>query len=372
MDQNITNRKIQHLEIALNIDVGERCNEIYSGIKLIHQAFPNCDLEKIDLRTRFVGYELQYPIMITGITGGVPELKGINEKLALLASKHRIALGLGSQRPMLINRNGEIVETYRVARKLARDVPLIGNIGFNTLQDLSLIDIEFLIDIIEADALAIHLNPTQEVFQPEGDTRFGSRSLDKLIEISEHLDIPIIVKEVGNGLSMETVKVFYDIGIRIFDVAGSCGTNWVIIESNRLKHNSVRRDIAGLFIDWGIPTPLSVIETRWVNTDGIVIASGGVWDGLKAVKNIVLGSDLVGLARPVLERIVNRGLEEANLFIEKFVESMKIAMFMIGAKNLEDARRKPVVLDNRIISYLEQRGIDYKTYIERVRFGISN
>lgn len=354
----------------MNIDFGDRCDDIYRGINLVHQALPGLDLENVDLRTRFIGYELKYPIVLSAITGGVPELKAINEKLASLASKYLIALGLGSQRPMLLNRNSEVIETYRVARRLAREVPLIGNIGFNTLQDLSLNDIEFLVNTVEADALAIHLNPAQEVFQPEGDTRFNIKGIDKLIEVSKYIGVPLIIKEVGNGLSIETVRVFYNIGIRIFDVAGSCGTNWVLIESNRLRSGSVKRELGKLFQDWGVPTPLSVMETRWVNKDGIVIASGGVWDGLKAVKNIVLGSDLIGLARPVLERIVKKGLEEAEAYIEGFVESMKIAMFMIGAGNIGEARRKPVVLNENILMYLEQRGIDHKTYIEKIRMGI--
>lgn len=343
------------------------CEDLYDEIILIHQAFPGIDLNDVNLETEFLGYRLSSPIVISAITGGTGEAKLINEKLAQLASRKRLALGLGSQRPILVNKSVEVLESYRIARRIARDVPVIGNIGLNTLNDLSFEDVEYLVNVIEADALAIHLNPAQEVIQPEGDTRFNDKVLDKLELIVKNLKVPVIVKEVGNGLSKETVETLYGIGIKFFDTAGRCGTNWIIIESHRLPNDSPLRNVASIMWRWGIPTPLSVIETRWAAVDATVIASGGVWDGLKAVKNIALGADLVGLAKPILEKLLKEGFESLERFIEEYVLTMKLTMFLMGARDVRDVHSKPVVLGEGIVNYMVSRGINYLEFINYSR-----
>lgn len=343
------------------------CEDLYSEITLVHQALPKIDLNEVSLETEFLGYKLPNPIVISAITGGTEEAKLINEKLALLALRKGLALGLGSQRPMLINRSSEVLESYRVARRVAKGVPLIGNIGLNTLNDLSFRDVEYLVNAVEVDALAIHLNPAQEVIQPEGDTRFNSRIMEKVEFIVKNLKVPVIVKEVGNGLSKETVEAFYNVGVRIFDTAGRCGTNWVIIESHRLPNESLFRKVASTMWRWGIPTPLSVIETRWTAVDAVVIASGGVWDGLKAVKNIALGADMVGLAKPLLVKLLKEGFESVERFIDEYVSTMRIAMFLIGAKRVEEIRSKPIVLGEKVVSYMASRGINHLVYVDHSR-----
>jgi len=215
-------RKLEHIEIVLSkpVTYGDFCDDIYDSIILVHQAFPRIDLSEVSLSTKLFGYELKAPIMITGITGGHPSTREINTKLAALASKTGIALELGSLRALFTSKWAEeVLESYKVARELAENVPVIGNIGLNTLNDLGVDDIKAAVDKLKLDALAVHLNPAQELIQPEGDTRFNSRVLDKLSMLLDELDTPIIVKEVGTGLSSETVKAFYSIGIRYFDVA---------------------------------------------------------------------------------------------------------------------------------------------------------
>jgi isopentenyl-diphosphate delta-isomerase len=370
-DREINLRKLEHINIVLekNVDYPDHCTEIYESIILIHQGFPGVDYDEIDLTTRFLDYELRAPVMITGMTGGHPDTRDINEKIAKLALEYGVAVGVGSQRPMLINRSDEIVETYRIVRRtVSREIPVVGNIGLNTLNDISVDDIEYLIEQLEADALAIHLNPGQELIQPEGDTRFNMGVIDKLGKILDRIDVPVIIKEVGTGLSIETVRTFYEIGIRYFDVAGACGTNWILVEMYRSRTTDLKRDIASLLRNWGIPTPLSVIETRYAAPDSYIIASGGVWDGVKAVKNLVLGADLVGLAKPIIKHIL-LDYGKAREYLERFIGLLKAVMFLIGARRIEDLTSKPVVILDPVKTYLEQRGIDVKKYVTSIRGG---
>jgi isopentenyl-diphosphate delta-isomerase len=355
---------LEHLRIVYEKDIvfPSRCRELYDSIMLIHQGFPGIDYDEVDLRFRFLGYQLSAPIMITGMTGGHRDLIDINGSLAKLAEEYRIAIGVGSQRPILVKPSSDVIESYRVVRKYAANVPVIGNIGANTLQDYDVKDIVRLVEIINADALAIHLNPAQEIIHPEGDTRFDEKVLDKVNELIDRLDKPVIIKEVGNGLSMETVKKFRSIGIRYFDVSGACGTNWILVEKYR-SSSPIKRIIADELSNWGIPTPLAVIEARYTAPDSIIIASGGVWDGIKAVKNLVLGADMVGFARPVLVNLLE-GYDKAREYIERYIMEMKTVMFLIGAKNLEQLHRKPVILLNNIKDYMIQRGIDPEVYNE--------
>ncbi|OYT39477.1 MAG: type 2 isopentenyl-diphosphate Delta-isomerase [Desulfurococcales archaeon ex4484_58] len=369
MDSEINNRKLEHIDIVLNknpIFIG-KCNEIYESIILIHQALPCIDYDEINLKTRFLKYELNVPLMITGMTGGHPSTKDINEKLAKIASTYKIAIGVGSQRPMLLHKTSEVIETYKVAREYASDIPLIGNIGANTLSDLTIEDIEWIVSSIEADALAIHLNPAQEIIQPEGDTRFNKRILNKIEEILDRIDIPIIIKEVGHGLSIETVSYMSSIGIRFYDVAGACGTNWALVEMYRERTPEIKHRLALKLAKWGIPTPLSVIETIYTSPDSYVIASGGVWDGVKAVKNLVLGANLVGIARPILKALIEKGVEGVKDYLREYIETMKTIMFLIGARDLVDLKRKPVILNEPIKSYLIQRNIDIDRYLNHIR-----
>ncbi|WP_448578821.1 type 2 isopentenyl-diphosphate Delta-isomerase [Thermosphaera sp.] len=363
-------RKIQHLEIVVNRDVDfkDRCEEYFNDIILIHQAIPGFRREDVDTSTRFLGYELKAPVMITGITGGARETLEINRKLAQIASQHGIALGLGSQRPILTSSfNSEVVETYRVARDVASNIPLIGNIGFNTLKTLGVQEVKQLVDIVKADALAVHLNPAQEAIQPEGDTDFSLETLSVLREVVKEVGVPVLIKEVGNGLSYEVVrKITTETGVKIFDVAGACGTSWVKVEMYRTV-GDVKKRVAQLIGEWGIPTPLSVVETRLASPDSTIIASGGVWDGLRAVKSLVIGADMAGFAKPVLTRLLKEGFESASGFITEYVESMKTVMFLIGAEKLSDLRKTPVVFGPALRNYVSQRGFSLDKYLEMLR-----
>ncbi len=370
IDHKILDRKLEHLRIVVerDVDFPDNCSEIYNGIRLIHQAYPGINLDNVDLSIDFLGYKLKYPIMITGMTGGHPGVKEINKTLALIADEYGIAIGVGSQRAMIIyNDNEDIRRSYRIVRETARNVPVIGNIGANTLHDLSINEILDIVQYLEADALAIHLNPAQEAIQPEGDTRFSRDITDKIVELLDVLPVPIIIKEVGNGLSYETVKELHGIGINYFDVAGACGTNWVLVEKYR-SNNEVRIRIAEDLSNWGIPTPYAVVEARSAAPSSFIVASGGVWNGLRAVINIVLGANMVGLAKPVIKNLLVGGLKQVRLFMKTFIEEMRIVSFLIGADKLDKLHKAPVVLPSNMLDYLKQRGIDYQVYEETRRF----
>ncbi|MEM4717273.1 MAG: type 2 isopentenyl-diphosphate Delta-isomerase [Desulfurococcaceae archaeon] len=370
-----TKRKIEHIEISLRGDIvfENNCKDIFNEVILVHQAFPRLSLKEVDITTRFLGYELDAPVLIEAITGGHPQVKIINEALGKTAGRYRVAIGLGSQRPIITsNFNREIIETYRVVREYAREVPVIGNIGITQLRELDIEIIKELVNVIEADALAIHLNPAQEIIQPEGDHDFRSDLLDKVERLVKELGKPVIIKEVGNGLSMEVVRLFSERGVRLFDTAGSCGTSWVKIEALRNPDNTLPRKLGSLLheLKWGIPTPISLIETRYSNPSAFIIASGGVWNGVYAAKLIALGGDIVGFARPMLKVFLENGVEGMNRYIEEYITELKFTMFLVGARSIKELRSSPIVLGPWIKNYVEQRGIKIGDYISRIRIGV--
>ncbi len=360
-------RKLEHIDIVLKEDTvfpGE-CRELYESIILVHQALPLVDYKDIDTSIEFLGYTLEAPLMITGITGGHPEATKINEGLARIAEKTGIAIGVGSQRAMIEKSTDEIKKSYVIVREVAKNVPVIGNIGLNTLHDLSIRDIENIVDAIKADALAVHLNPAQELVQPEGDTRFSRESLGILEDIVRELGVPVIVKEVGNGLSMEVVGLLSSIGVEYFDVAGACGTNWVRVEEYRARRRGARDKVllAEKLRKWGIPTPQAVMEARWANPKAFIIASGGVWDGVKAAKNIVLGADMNGFAQPVLRKLLESGVDGAVEYVKNYIDELKSVMFLVGASSIKELRRKPFILLDPLKTIIESRRIDLEKYM---------
>ncbi len=360
-------RKFEHIDIVVKEDVtvSNQCNEIYSEIKLVHSAFPGIDYRDIDTSIEFLGYTLKAPLMITGMTGGHSSVREVNEKLARLAQEHGIAIGVGSQRAMIENKGDlGVIKSYTVVRKIARDVPVIGNIGLNTLSKVSVREVIDAVNMLEADALAIHLNPGQELVQPEGDTCFRRELLDRVRDLIGELGVPVVVKEVGNGLSLEVVRLFSSIGVRYFDVAGACGTNWVLVEGYRAGESGFydKQCLARKLSKWGIPTPLSVIEARWASPQSFIIASGGVWDGFKAAVNIVLGADMAGFAAPLLRRLLRDGLESASNYIREYVMEFKATMFLTGSSSVSELKGKPVYLSYKVLSMLYSRGIDWARY----------
>ena len=347
----ISNRKLEHLLICKNYDVEFKDKTTgFEDIELVHNALPEVDKNEIDLSTSVFGKKLDSPLFITAITGGHPASKDINKQLAIAAEQNNIALGVGSQRAAC--EHPELADTYSVVRENAPDCLLVGNIGAPQL-NLS----NKAVEILDADILAIHLNPLQESIQPEGD--LDARGyLDLISNITDLVDIPVMAKETGCGISAETAKQLADAGVSFIDVEGAGGTSWAAVETYR----SDDKYYGELFWDWGIPTAISTAEV--VNTvDVPVISSGGIRTGLEAAKAIALGADSVGMALPFLKKSISQ--EDLNQFIKKFNDSLRIAMFLVGANNIEELKQSKLVISGKTKQWLEDRGINTRNYSRR-------
>lgn len=347
----ISDRKLEHLLICENYDVEFKNKTTgFEDVELIHNVLPEIDKNEIDLSTSVFGKKLDSPLFITAITGGHPAAKSINKQLAVAAENNNIGLGVGSQRAAC--EHPELEDTYAVVRENAPDCLLVGNIGAPQL-NLA----EKAVEILDADILAIHLNPLQESIQPEGD--LDARGyIDLINQITQTVDIPVLAKETGCGISAESAKKLVDAGVNYIDIEGAGGTSWAAVETYR----SDDKYLGEIFWDWGIPTAISTVEvTNAVNVP--VISSGGIRTGLEAAKAIALGADAVGMALPFLKNSASQ--EQLNMFITRFNDSLRIAMFLVGASNIEELKQSPLVIRGKTREWLNERGINTKIYSRR-------
>ncbi|AMD17832.1 isopentenyl pyrophosphate isomerase [Methanobrevibacter sp. YE315] len=347
----ISDRKLEHLLICENYDVEfkDKTNG-FEDIELIHNVLPEIDKQEIDLSTSVFGKKLDSPLFITAITGGHPSAKAINRQLAIAAENNNIALGVGSQRAAC--EHPELEDTYTVVRENAPNCLLVGNIGAPQL-NLA----EKAVEILDADILAIHLNPLQESIQPEGD--LDARGYTDLIaQITDAVDIPVLAKETGCGISAESAKILVEAGVDFIDIEGAGGTSWAAVETYR----SDDKYLGEIFWDWGIPTAISTVEVTNA-VDVPVISSGGIRTGLEAAKAIALGADAVGMALPFLKNSDSQ--EKLNKFIQRFNDSLRIAMFLVGASNIEELKQSNLVIRGKTREWLNERGINTKNYSRR-------
>jgi len=349
----ISDRKLEHLILCASCDVEYRKKTGFEDIEIVHRAIPEINKEKIDISLDFLGRELSSPVMISAITGGHPASMKINRELARAAEKLGIALGLGSQRAGV--EHPELEGTYTIAREEAPSAMLIGNIGSSHIEYA-----ERAVEMIDADALAIHLNPLQESIQPGGDIN-SSGLVDSIKGIVENIKVPVIVKETGAGICAEDALKLEEIGVAAIDIAGAGGTSWAAVETYRAEEKHLGR----LYWDWGIPTAVSTVEVA--ETVKIpVIASGGIRSGLDAAKAIALGADAVGIALPVLKE-AQRGYREVISVIRRFNESLKVAMYLVGAQNIEELKKAPIVIKGETRTWLHERGFNTSKYARRQR-----
>ncbi len=347
----ISDRKLEHLILCASCDVEYRKKTGFEDIEIVHRAIPEINKEKIDISLDFLGRELSSPVMISAITGGHPASMKINRELARAAEKLGIALGLGSQRAGV--EHPELEGTYTIAREEAPSAMLIGNIGSSHIEYA-----ERAVEMIDADALAVHLNPLQESIQPGGDVD-SSGAIESISAIVESVDVPVMVKETGAGICSEDAIELESCGVSAIDVAGAGGTSWAAVETYRADD----RYLGELFWDWGIPTAASTVEV--VESVSIpVIASGGIRSGIDAAKAISLGAEMVGIALPVLEA-AGHGHREVIKVIEGFNEALRTAMYLAGAETLDDLKKSPVIITGHTGEWLNQRGFETKKYARR-------
>ena len=327
-------RKAEHLRINIERDVaGKDIDAGWGAYRFAHRGLPEIDLADVDPSTEIFGRKLGAPVLISCMTGGTPEARRINRRLARVAQSLGFAMGLGSGRALI--ESPDSVETFEV-RSLAPDAALFANLGAVQLNKGYGVDqCRRLVELLHADALVLHLNPLQEALQPEGDTCFRGL-LAQIGRLCSGAGFPIVVKEVGWGIAAADVRALFDVGVAAVDVAGAGGTSWSEVERYRIVE-PWRRRVAGAFAGWGIPTARALIEARAVAPSETIIASGGVRSALDVAKALALGADLVGIAGPFL-RAADEGLDTALELAREISETLRIAMFCVGARRPPDLR----------------------------------
>jgi isopentenyl-diphosphate delta-isomerase len=321
-------RKAEHIRLALDGRMQLEGN-YFDAYQFDHAALPEIDFADIDVTVEFLGYRLAAPLLISSMTGGTEAAALINRNLAAGAEQCGIAVGVGSQRKAL--EDPSKADTFQV-RDLAPSVPLLANLGAVQLNyGLGLAACRQAVDMIGADALILHLNPLQEAIQPEGQCNFAGL-LPKIGEVVRGLAVPVVVKEIGCGISGATARALAAQGVRIIDTAGVGGTSWARIEAARAGDLAIGEIFAG----WGLPTPLSIQEVRSVG--GLtVIASGGLRNGIDVAKAIALGADLAGMAFPFL-KAATESPERVAEKVQRIVLELKICMFCLGVTTVAELR----------------------------------
>ena len=335
----IERRKADHIRINLDEDVGfDRLSVGFEQYRFIHQALPELDLKAVDLTTRLFHKSLQAPVLISSMTGGTEQARQINLNLAQAAQHYGVAMGLGSQRAGV--QHPEVADTFKV-RSVAPDILLFANLGavqFNYGYGLD--ECRRAVEMIEADALILHLNPLQEAVQPEGDVNF-SGLVAKIEAVCKQLEVPVIAKEVGWGISEQVAKMLADAGVAAIDVAGSGGTSWSQVELFRAPDDLHRR-VAAAFRDWGIPTSESVQMVKRAAPQLPIIASGGIRSGIDIAKAIALGATLGGMAGPFL-KAATVSSDAVMDTLEETIRVLRIAMFSAGAGDIETLHKTPLI-----------------------------
>ncbi|NLG49225.1 MAG: type 2 isopentenyl-diphosphate Delta-isomerase [Chloroflexi bacterium] len=332
-------RKSEHLQICLNERVRSATTTGLERYHLIHQALPEMALEEVSTATEFLGHPLNAPLLISSMTGGTALAQMVNQRLATAAQELGLAMGLGSQRTAI--EEPALAQTFQV-RHLAPDALLFANLGAVQLNyGYGPEECLRAVETLEADALVLHLNPLQEALQPEGDTNFAGL-LEKIGQVCHALPVPVIVKEVGWGLSQAAAQALRQVGVAALDVAGAGGTSWSEVERHR-SASPADAEIAAPFVDWGIPTAESLTQVRQVCPDTPLIASGGITNGVEVGVCLALGANLVGMAYPLLRPAT----ESAQAVIEKLtivLRQLRVAMFCSGAASIARLDRSRLML----------------------------
>lgn len=333
----VSNRKVEHLRI--NLEENVQFFDVSTGLenyRFVHQALPELDLAAIETSLPLFGKTLRAPVLVSSMTGGASEAERINRNLAAAAQETGIAMGLGSQRAAISD--ATLARTYRV-RDVAPDILLFANLGaiqFNYGYGVD--ECRRAVEMVEADALFLHLNPIQEAVQDHGNTNW-SGLLPKIEQVCRTLQVPVIVKEVGFGISADVARQLVEAGVRAIDVAGAGGTSWAAVEAKRAPNPELQK-LAELYWDWGIPTAESLIQVQRAAPNLPIFASGGIRNGIEIAKCIALGASLVGLASPLL-KLANVSVQDTVAGIGALATQLRVAMFGIGAANLDALRDTP-------------------------------
>lgn len=333
------NRKADHLRVCLEEDVQFRQTNGLEHYRFTHCCLPELDRHEVDLTTSFLGKSLSAPLLISSMTGGTEQARMINLRLAATAQKHQIAMGVGSQRVAI--ENPQVASTFAV-RSIAPDILLFANLGAVQLNyRYGMEECLRVVDSLEADALVLHLNPLQESVQTKGDTNFRGL-LAKIAALCRQLPVPVIAKEVGNGISGRMAQKLVEAGVAAIDVAGAGGTSWAKVESQRAK-DPLQQRLGETFANWGLPTAECLAAIRSIVPHVPLIASGGLRNGLEAAKSIALGADLAGFALPFLQAAAQSEAAVDELTVALMAE-LQTVLFCTGCPTIA-ALRQPGILE---------------------------
>lgn len=322
----LNRRKTEHLHLAAELPGVDRNRQAFDAVQLIHRALPEIDLAEVDPAVDFLGKTISCPLIISSMTGGAGEdVARINRNLAAAAEAEGVAMAVGSQRIFFEDKASA---SSFCLREVAPTVPLLGNLGavqFNYGMDSS--HCKEATTLLGADGFYLHLNPLQEAVQPEGDTNFSGLA-EKIKTVVRELNVPVLAKAVGAGISAADAALLVDAGVEYVDVAGSGGTSWSLIEAHRSNDPA----LGELFADWGIPTPQALRMLKSRHPHVRLIASGGIRSGVDMAKSMVLGASLCGVAGPFLKPAMESA-DAVRLVIQRYKREFKTAMFLLGCRS---------------------------------------
>lgn len=355
---SISSRKAEHIELALRAHVEPERGPGWVDLELVHQALPEVNRDEIDLETEFLGRRLRAPLLISGMTGGHPMALEINGALGRAAQRHGLAIGVGSQRAALLD--PALAPTYAAVREHAPDALVLANIGAAQLipqgnqPALDHDAVAKLIEMVEGDALAVHLNFLEEAVQPEGDrvARGCSEAIGRLVEA---LDVPVMVKETGSGIGYETAARLRDLGVAAVDVGGAGGTSFVIVEQMRAERQGDDQGAAvgATLAGWGIPTAVAVAASARAGI--CVVGTGGIRTGLDCAKALALGATVVGVGRPLLGAALE-GDAALDAWLERFLRELRTVLMLTGCDRPATIRNRPIVITGRTRAWLDDLG----------------
>jgi isopentenyl-diphosphate Delta-isomerase len=361
--EGTSSRKVDHIRICLKEKAQAKVATAgFEDISFVHKALPEINKKDIDLSTKVLGHAFNAPLIVGAMTGGAAEAEKINSAIAETVEKLGLGMGLGSQRAAI--ENPKLASSFVIARKKAPNAFLIANVGgVQLVHGYGLAQIKKAIEMIDADAIAIHLNALQEAMQPEGQTNFRG-VLAKIAEIAGKLDVPVIVKETGAGISAQDAKMLEDAGVKAIEIAGLGGTSFAAVEYYRTAKNAnLQRHLGEAFWDWGIPTAASLVEvTQAVKVS--VFASGGIRSGVDVAKSLAMGASLACVSQPILET-ADQGPKETENLLSYYVEELRNVMFLEGVDSVQKLMNAPIVLTGKTAKWLQARGFDVKSYAQR-------
>ena len=346
------NRKNEHVSLAMNF-FQESFKSDFDALHYVHHSFPQMAVKEADLSTSFATFQLEFPFYINAMTGGSDWTKKLNKKLAIVAHETGIAMSTGSVSAAL--KDASVKDSFTIIREVNPTGLVFANLGAGQTVE----NAKKAVALLNADALQIHINAPQELIMPEGDRDF-SNWLDQLAAITSAIEVPVIAKEVGFGMSRETIDLILSAGIKTIDISGKGGTNFAQIENYRRKTNKI-----DYLENWGQSSVISLLEAQdyLVKTD--ILASGGIRHPLDIIKALSLGSKAVGISSLILNMVINDGIDETINQINDWKENLKLIMTMLGKQTIAELQKTDIIINDEAKDWCLARGIDYTRFAVR-------